>query len=225
MTKPAKLIITIDGPAASGKSAVSKLLAQKLDAAFLDTGAMYRAVTLAAMKSSVDLTDSQKLLTILQNSDFQFTIADGMMKVTIDGDDVTEQIRQPQVTAKVKYVASIEKLRSELVKMQRCFAGKYAKIVTEGRDQGTVAFPDADFKFFLTADITERTRRRQAQLTADGRDIPVEQIRQDIAKRDASDENRDVGPLTPAADAIIVDTTKLSLDEVVEKLFLCVTGK
>ncbi len=211
-------IITIDGPAASGKSTVARLLAEKLGASFLDTGAMYRAVTLAAMQADVDMSDEDELLDVMETSEFQFSLRDDKMVVCINGIDVTEQIRQPQITANARHIASSPKVREKLVQMQRRFAADREKIVTEGRDQGTVAFSDADIKFYLTADSIERARRRQAELRAKAGDESLEQIQKAIEERDKSDENRTVGPLRPAEDAIVVDTTDLSIEEVVEKL-------
>jgi cytidylate kinase len=217
----ADLIITIDGPAASGKSTVATRLADRLDAAFLDTGAMYRAVTLAAMQARVDLSNEKHLLDVLGRHKFEFTVNKGVMIVVIDGVDVTEQIRRPQVTANARYIACTAKVRGRLVEMQREFAAGHQRIVTEGRDQGTVAFPKADIKFYLTAENAERARRRQAQLPARGRE-DLEQIQRAIAERDKSDQNRGVGPLKPADDAIVVDTTDLTIEQVVEKLLDCV---
>ena len=214
----ADLIITIDGPAASGKSTAARLLARKLGASFLDTGAMYRAITLAAMRAGVDLNDQQKLLDITQTCEFQFSIKAGKMTVRIDKTDVTEQIRSPEVTANTHYIAAAPAVREKLVQMQRQFAADRHKIVTEGRDQGTVAFSDADIKFFLTADSAERARRRQAELQDNRGAGSLDQIQKAIEKRDKSDESRAVGPLKPAKDAIIVDTTNMSIEQVVEKL-------
>lgn len=214
----ATLIVTIDGPAASGKSTVARLLAEKLGASFLDTGAMYRAVTLAALKARADITDQDQLLSILTNSDFEFAVKEGKMIVSIDGVDVTEQIRDPKVTANARNIASAQKLREKLVHMQRQFAAREEKIITEGRDQGTVAFPNANIKFYLTADTLERARRRQAELQAKGSSENLEKIKMAIEERDKSDQARAAGPLKPAADAIVVDTTDLTIEEVVEKL-------
>ena len=214
----ANLIITIDGPAASGKSTVAGLLAEKLGASFLDTGAMYRAVTLAAMQAGVDMSDEEKLLGVLDNREFQFAVKKSGMVACIDGVDVTGQIRGTQVTANARHIASAAKLREKLVKMQRQFAAGEEKIVTEGRDQGTVAFPDADIKFYLTAETAERARRRQAELQAKGGGESLEKIQRAIEERDKSDESRAVGPLKPADDVIVVDTTDLSIEKVVEKL-------
>jgi cytidylate kinase len=212
------LIITIDGPAASGKSTAARLLARKLSASFLDTGAMYRAVTLAAMRAGIDLNDEQKLFEITRKCDFQFSEQAGKMTVHIDGSDVTEQIRSPDVTAKARYIAVAPRVREQLVQMQRQFAAGRHKIVTEGRDQGTIAFGDADIKFFLTADLAERARRRQAELQTKGDNQSLVQIQEAIEQRDKSDQDRAVGPLKPAEDAIVVDTTNMSIEQVVEKL-------
>jgi cytidylate kinase len=221
----ANLVITIDGPAASGKSTVARLLAEKLGASFLDTGAMYRAVTLAAIEDRVDMSDEEELLGVLDNRRFQFAVHQGKIVVCIDGVDVTEQIRRPEVTADARYIASAAKLREKLVEMQRQLAAREKKIVTEGRDQGTVVFPGADVKFFLTADVGERARRRQAELRAGDGSESLEQIQRAIEERDKSDQERAVGPLKPADDAVIIDTTDLSVEEVVEKLLRCVEEK
>ena len=221
----ANLIVTVDGPAASGKSTVARLLAGRLGASFLDTGAMYRAVTLAAMQASVDMSDEEELLGVLRDSEFGFAAKEGKLMVLINGADVTAQIRESEVTANARYVASAEKLREKLVQMQRQFAAGEEKIVTEGRDQGTVVFPDADIKFYLTAEAIERAKRRQAELQADGSSQSLEKIQVAIEERDKSDANRAIGPLKPADDAIVIDTTDLSIEEVVEKLLCCVNHR
>ncbi len=214
----AKLIITIDGPAGSGKSSTAKLLAARLGAAFLDTGAMYRAVTLAAMQSRCDLADTAQLEKIVDSTNFKFEIKDNRMTVKINGSDFTEKIRDPQVTANVSAVASMPSLRKRLVPIQRAFAGQYEKIVAEGRDQGTVVFPNADFKFFLTADGVERAKRRAKELTENGYKVDTNKLQTEIEKRDRQDSTRKVSPLIAAADAIKVDTTSLTLEQVVEKI-------
>ncbi len=219
------MVITIDGPAGSGKSTAARLLAEKLSASFLDTGAMYRAVTLAAMQASVNMNDEHELLGVIQTNKFEFSVTNDEMLVRINGIDFTEQLRTPQVTANARYIASCPDVREKLVEMQRQFAATRQKIVTEGRDQGTVAFPDADIKFYLTADSAQRALRRQADLRAKGVDQTLEQIRKAIDERDSSDRNRTVGPLKPAEDAVIIDTTDLSIDAVVEKLLNCVKEK
>jgi cytidylate kinase len=218
-------VVAIDGPAGVGKTTVTKLLADKLGAAFLDTGAMYRAVTLAAMRKEIDLTNVDELLELMEGTTFNFRIEDGLMKVSIDNVDVTEGIRDPGVTGNVMYIASEPAIRARLVEMQRRFAADYPKIVTEGRDQGTVAFPQARFKFFLLADAGERARRRVDQLAEKGILLDKDEVEARIRKRDTSDENRDMGPLIPACDAIIIDTTELDAVQVVEQMLEYVRSK
>ncbi|OHB66885.1 MAG: cytidylate kinase [Planctomycetes bacterium RBG_13_62_9] len=215
----AEFVITIDGPAASGKSTVARLLAERLDATFLDTGAMYRAVTLAAVRDGADLSKKRQLFDVVKRHRFDFEAAQGRMLVQIDGRDVTDAIRDNELTAKVRYVAAAALVRGRLVQMQRDFARKYAKVVTEGRDQGTVVFPDAQVKFYLTASPAERARRRAAELRAIGADADVARIQQEIESRDKSDESRAVGPLKPAPDAVMIDTTGLTIEQVVERLY------
>jgi cytidylate kinase len=221
----AVLVITIDGPAASGKSTVARLVAARLGASFLDTGAMYRAVTLAAMRAGVDMNNERELLDVLEKHSFEFAAERDKMVVSIDGADVTEQIRKPAVTANARYIASSAKMREKLVQMQRDFAAKAEKVLTEGRDQGTVAFTDADVKFYLTADSAERARRRYAELRAKGINESIEQIRAAIEERDESDQSRQVGPLKAAGDAIVIDTTGLTVDEVVDEIICRVEEK
>lgn len=218
----AGFIVTIDGPAASGKSTVARLLAEKLGVSFLDTGAMYRAVTLAAMQNGIDMNNEDELLSVLRNNEFEFSVKKKQMSVLINDVDVTEKIREPVVTANARFIASSPKMREKLVQMQRRFAAVDEKIVAEGRDQGTVVFPNADIKFFLTAETIERAKRRQAELRAKDGDKNLEQIQRDIEARDRSDKIRTVGPLKPASDAFVIDTTKLSVEEVVAKLLDCI---
>lgn len=213
-----ELVVTIDGPAGSGKSTVARLAAEKLEAGFLDTGAMYRAVTLAAMRAETDMNDAAQLLTVLEDNSFEFGFDGDAMKVSINGTDAAEAIRKPEVTANAKYIASQPAIRNQLVDMQRQFAKSHKRIVTEGRDQGTIAFADADYKIFLTANPKERARRRQTQLAETGTHLPLEKIQEDIEIRDKSDQLRSVGPLKPADDAVIIDTTGLTIDQVVEKI-------
>jgi len=214
-----ELVVTIDGPAGSGKSTVARLLAERLDATFLDTGAMYRAITLAAVREGVELSDEGQLVAVMEQHRFDFEAARGKMLVSIDGQDVTEAIRESDLTAQVRFAAAAPRVRARLVEMQRAFAARHARIVTEGRDQGTVVFPDATVKFYLTAHVRERARRRKAELDAKGLPADLEQIRQAIEARDRSDENRAVGPLKPAPDAVLVDTTDLSISQVVERVY------
>jgi cytidylate kinase len=215
----ADLVITIDGPAASGKSTMARLLAARLGAAFLDTGAMYRAVTLAAIRDGADLADEKQLLDVVARHRFDFESTGDRMLVRIDGHDVTEDLRSGELTAQVRHVASAPRVRSKLVAMQSAFAADHPRVVTEGRDQGTVAFPNADVKIYLTASAAERARRRVADLEAQGVDADPEQTRQAIESRDRSDENRAVGPLRRATDAIAFDSTGLSIEQAIDRLY------
>ena len=211
-------VITIDGPAGVGKSTVARMLARRLDAVFLDTGATYRAVTVAALDAGVDLTDPQAVLAVMGRTNFNFSHDGDLLRVKINGTDATQTIREPDVTEQVKHVACAPVLREQLVKLQQDFAAQFDRVVTEGRDQGTVVFPDATYKFFLTADSQERTRRRHTELKAAGKEVDPDQLHQQIIERDASDVNRTVGPLKPAADAVMIDTTNIDAQQVVHQM-------
>jgi CMP/dCMP kinase len=213
-----RFVVTIDGPAASGKSTVARLVAQRIGATFLDTGAMYRAVTWAAQQDGVDWQDESQLVRAIEDHTFVFDpTADGLA-VAVDGVDITQAIRSPELTANVRFVAASPATRSRLVELQRQFAMRHRRVVTEGRDQGTVAFADAEVKFFLEADAAERARRRQGDLAARGIESDLQELTEAIESRDRSDRERAVGPLRAAEDAICVDTTKRTIDEVVERL-------
>jgi cytidylate kinase len=221
----ARLIVTIDGPAASGKSTVARLLAEKLNATFLDTGAMYRAATVACLRAGVDLTSAYQVIEVLNNTQFEFVSSKNNMLVSVDGIDVTDQVRDPRVTASARYIAANAQARRVLVEMQRRFAETHGRIVTEGRDQGTVAFPRANVKFYLIADLGERAKRRQAEMKIRGHEQTIEQICAAIEKRDKTDQERSAGPLKPADDAITIDTTDLTPEQVVEKMLAHVNEK
>jgi len=187
---------------------------------------MYRAVTLAAMNEGANLEDEDALLDVLDKKQFHFDISAGIMHVSIDDVDSTEDIRRVDVTNNVKYIANAVRVREKLVELQRQFAQENPKIVTEGRDQGTVVFPDADFKFFLIADPAERARRRHLELNEKGTKVDIAELEKDIRIRDASDENRTHSPLVKADDAVVIDTTQLDLSGVVEAVLSVVkTGK
>jgi len=215
------LVITIDGPAASGKSTVAQQLARKLDLAYLDTGAMYRAVTLAALQAEADMEDQAALERIVDSQQFGFHAQESGLSVTLNGQDVSEQIRDPHVTKNVRYLANAPGVRARLVKLQQAFADQHAGIVTEGRDQGTVVFPNAALKIFLSADPAERAKRRLAELEAKGLRQSIDQLKKAVMKRDQGDRQRKVGQLKPAPDAIHIDTTSMTLDEVVQ----CILGR
>lgn len=211
-----KIIIAIDGPAGSGKSTVSKLIAKKLDLLYIDTGAMYRALTLKAMREGIDLEDENALTRLAQVTKIELKEEDSL-QVILDGEDVSIHIRTPEVTAKVKYIARVPGVRTEMVKLQRAM-GDNSGGVLEGRDIGTVVFPKADYKFYLDASPEERAKRRHKDMLAIGAGQEVDRIKKDIIERDKSDVNRSVGALRQAEDAIYIDTTNLSIEEVVSRI-------
>jgi cytidylate kinase len=206
-------VVTIDGPAGAGKSTVARLLAERLGWRQLDTGAMYRAVTLAALRAGLDLTNDEALGALTAR--LQVRMPPG--RVVLDGEDVTEAIRSPEVTRASRFVADQPSVRRQLVAWQRAFAEEN-NVVTEGRDQGTVVFPQAQLKVFLTASLDERACRRYAEMAARGDSTPFEQVRRDLEERDARDAARSIAPMKPAADALLLDTTALPLAEVVARI-------
>jgi cytidylate kinase len=204
------MIVTIDGPAGAGKSSVARRLAQLLGFRFLDTGAMYRAVTLAGMRQGTDPDDPAALQRLLES--IRLSVEDGV--TTINGIDVSTEIRSPEVTREVRRYSQRPAVREFLAGCQRAYASG-RDLVTEGRDQGTVVFPKAECKFFLTAQDAVRAQRRQDDFNRQGRAVALDQILVDIQTRDRQDQERALAPLVPAEDAQIVDTSNLSLDEVV----------
>jgi cytidylate kinase len=207
------MIITIDGPAGAGKSSVAKSLAERLGFRFLDTGAMYRAVAFAGMRKGLDWDRPGDLAELAARLDIRF---DGR-RIFLDGEDVSEAIRTPEVTAATRYAAGNPAVRSRLVELQRR-AAEGQNIVTEGRDQGSVVFPDARCKIFLTAGPEERARRRLNELLAKGQPASLDQILASQNRRDAEDSARSVGPLIPAPDALELRTDGLTLEQVVDKI-------
>jgi cytidylate kinase len=207
------MIITIDGPAGAGKSTAAKELAKRLGFEFLDTGAMYRAVTLAGLRAGVDFDDPAALGQLLAG----LRIEMGPGRVVVNGEDVSAAIRTAQVSATAGRVAANPIVRRDLVERQRAAAAG-RDMVCEGRDQGTVAFPDAVCKFFLTADPAERARRRQREMAGRGEASSVEQVLQAQTVRDQRDASRNVAPMVPAADAVILDSTRSTLEQIVDRM-------
>ena len=202
-------VVAIDGPAGSGKSTVARAVAKRLGVAYLDTGAMYRSVTFAALRDGVDPADGEALAKLAAGLDIQ--LGD---RVLVDGVDATAAIRGPEVTAVVSAVSAHPPVRTEMVRRQRSWAAEHGGGVAEGRDIGTVVFPDADVKVFLTASEEERARRRQQ----DDRTPDVTAVAAELARRDSLDSTRTASPLRPADDAVVIDTTGRTVDDVVDQV-------
>lgn len=212
------LVITLDGPAGAGKSTVAKLLAKRLGISYLDTGAMYRALTLKALRLKMDLSDEEALTILARRTKIAFAdMPDGSLHVTLDGEDVSADIRTADVTNNTFYAARTPGVRTLMVAWQRQI-GTSRSIITDGRDQGTVVFKDAKYKFYLDADIEERVRRRFKELNEAGRKVDLDQLRMDIKERDHKDFSRSVGPLKKALDAVTIDSTGLDVEGVVNKI-------
>jgi len=206
-----KLIIAIDGPASSGKSTTAKLLADKLGYLYIDTGAMYRAITLMAIRHKI-LNDSDEIINLAKKIDIQLKFENGKTSVFVDGIDVSEEIRSMEVSNHVSPVSKIEDVRKIMVEKQRLM-GKNGGVVMEGRDITTVVFPEADLKIFLTATIEERAKRRVKEYISKGIDIDYQQVVENIKERDRIDSSREVSPLKKSEDAIEIDTSELTIDE------------
>ncbi|MBF0215621.1 MAG: (d)CMP kinase [Candidatus Omnitrophica bacterium] len=219
--------VAIDGPAGSGKSTVSRKVANKLGYTYIDTGAMYRALTLKIMEKNIDLEDSERI--IRESGSFTLELqtsgmSDSTIRVLLDSRDVSDLIRDPEVTRNVKYVAVVPEVRANLVKMQQKMIASLDGSVMEGRDIGTVVIPDARYKIFLDASFSERVERRYRELMAKGNDVIIDEVAKDLEERDNSDYRRAVGPLKMADDAHRLDTTGMSIDEVVDAIVSVVHG-
>lgn len=216
-----KVIIAIDGPVGSGKSTAAKLLAKRAGYAYLDTGAMYRAIGWKVHTSGVPL-DDEALEKLCANTSLEIELADDRQKVFVDGKEITAEIRTPAVSRMASIVSRFAPVRHHLVRLQRDiglkWAGQYGGVVMEGRDIGTVVFPDTPFKFYLDADVRERGKRRWKELRDKGVEVDLEETVQGVMKRDENDLRRSLDPLRKADDASVIDTTYLSLDEVVEEM-------
>jgi cytidylate kinase len=212
----AKRVIAIDGPAGSGKSTTAKLVAKKLGFLYLDTGAMYRAITLKALDNGVDVNDEEKLETLTRDSRLSFENKDGESRIWLDGEDVSEEIREPRVNRDVSYVSMHKKVRKVLVEKQKQI-GEENDLVAEGRDTTTVVFPHA-FKVYLDADISERARRRLLELQEKGIQTTLEEQVEEISRRDKLDSGREASPLLRHKDAVVVDTTNLTIEQQVDRV-------
>lgn len=213
-TKVATLTIAIDGPAGAGKSSVAKALARRLRIAYLDTGAMYRALTLKALRGKINLEDETKLVALARQTTIDLKSDPDGLRIFLDGEDVSADIRSSEVTNNTFYIARAPRVREILVEWQRRL-GQQQSVVAEGRDIGTVVFPQATHKFYLDADFEERSQRRIKELRAAGRTVDEERLKKELQERDTKDLTRQAGPLKRADDAVVIDSTGKTVEDVV----------
>jgi CMP/dCMP kinase len=220
------LIITIDGPVGAGKSTVARALAKKLGYRYVDSGAMYRAVAVAAIQERIDLTDEEALCSMIDRTRIAFRERGGRSKTCLGGEDISEEIRSPQASQASSMISVLPGVRRRLVAMQRRMGErKDSGVVMEGRDIGTVVFPDADMKFFLDGSPEERARRRHQELVAAGVGSALAETMREIRIRDERDRRRTLSPLRPAADCIVIDSTNLDAEQVVNLMIERVRDK
>jgi CMP/dCMP kinase len=211
------LIIAIDGPSGAGKSTLAKRLAKELQFIYLDTGAMYRALALKVLRQGVDLADDARLEELIAETEIDLQESHGKLEVLLDGEDVAAQIRTPEVSQMASKVSALRVVRSRMLELQRMM-GKRGSVVAEGRDIGTVIFPEAEVKVFLDASVGERARRRHDELKAAGRVVDLDETRREIEERDKRDSERDVAPLRKADDALTIDSSSVNADEVAARV-------
>ena len=210
------LVVAIDGPAGAGKSTVAQLAARKLGCTYIDTGAMYRAVAWKTLQRKQPVTD-ELILDVVKDVHVELAYVEGKTTVSVDGTDVTGEIRTPEVTAIVSQVAALGPVRSRMVELQRRMAAK-GSVLMDGRDIATSVLPDANVKIFLTASIEERARRRFKEMQEKGYNVSMEELQKDIAARDKADSEREISPLVQAPDAELLDTSHMGIDEVVQAI-------
>jgi len=219
-----RIVVAIDGPAGSGKSTVGRLVARELGYTYIDTGAMYRAVGLAATRAGIEAEAGPAIDGLLSGIRIELVPSNEGSRVLLNGGDVSEDIRTPEAGMAASKVSAIKEVRERLLGLQRDM-GRAGGVVMDGRDIGTVVFPDAEAKFFLTADIGERARRRQAELEAGGKNAAFNDTLEDMKTRDEDDTNRDIAPLRQAEDATLIDTTGMGIEEVVSAVTSAVRKK
>lgn len=217
------MIVAIDGPSGAGKTSVSQAVAKRLQFQLLDTGAIYRGAALLAIEAGVDTEDGAAVARLIGDSQFEFREVEGQQHLFVDDRDVAVDIRTPRVSEGASRTSAQPAVRAALLDLQRQL-GRRRSCVVEGRDIGTVVFPDAEHKFFLTASTEERIRRRAAQYADSGKVVSEEELERDVIERDQRDSSRDVAPLKPADDAVLVDSTGLDLDQVVDLIVGKVRG-
>ena len=209
--------IALDGPSGSGKSTIAKKLSQKLNILYLDTGAMYRATAVKALSLNIDTFDEEGVKTFIDDINLEIKYINGSQHTFLDGEDVSEKIREPHVSMAASNISSLKCVRLKMVEMQRKIASSMS-CVLDGRDIGSYVLPNADFKFYITASVDVRADRRYKELTLKGHKVDFEELKQEIEQRDYNDKNRDFAPLKRADDAIEIDTSFLSVDQVISKV-------
>ena len=219
-----KLIVTIDGPAASGKSTTARTVARRLGYKYLDTGAMYRAIGLKALRTGVSVEDEAGMAELARGTEVDVQTLSSGTRVILDGVDVTDERRSPDVSAAASAVAALGPVRERMVEIQRT-VGAEGGIVAEGRDIGSVVFPEAEVKIYLDADLTTRAERRKRELNGKGTPVELGKVERDIRSRDKSDSNRSHSPLVVPEGAVIVDTTHLTIEEQIEEVLREVRGR
>lgn len=212
-----KLIVAIDGPAGAGKSTVAKRLAKELGYTYMDTGAMYRAIALKAMRDGADLEDEPGLKRILEQTRIELIDQNGHAKILLDGQDVSEQIRTPELSQMASKVSTLRAVRERMVELQQIMGAK-GGVVAEGRDIGTVVFPQAEVKIYLDASAEERARRRFKELREQGKPVSQEETLEEMNQRDRRDKERALAPLRRAEDAVLIDSTDRSVEEVMDRI-------
>jgi len=216
-------VIAIDGPAGSGKSTVSRLLAARLGYLYLDTGAMYRAVALQAKRKNIDLKDTEKISRLCMDLDLHFRTLDGATRLFLGAEDISDAIRSPEMDMLSSIISAIKEVRDAMTLLQRKMAEQRG-VVAEGRDMGTVVFPDAECKFFIDAEPEVRAGRRYRERLARGEKVSSQEVEQELRKRDDQDRTRALAPLVPAKDAVLLDTTNLTVEEIVEIMVRTIKG-
>ncbi len=209
--------IAIDGPAGAGKSTLAKELAKKLGFIYIDTGAMYRALTWKVIKEKIDINNEIAICELAQKTKIHFQLNSHMQKIICDNEDITKQIRSPEISAFVSRIAAFPSVRQIMVHQQQEL-GKAGNVVMDGRDIGEIVLPDADFKFFINADIDERIRRRVEEFKNEGFDVSLESIKNDLENRDLTDSQRTIGALKILDESIVIDTTSLTIKAVLDKI-------
>ena len=222
MTK--RYVVTVDGPAGSGKSTVSRMLARRLGYVYLDTGALYRALALKISRSGLAADDRAGIAALCAKTGISLDGLEGGTRILLDGRDVTGLIRTPEISMLASTVSALPEVRQRLLDVQR-EAARSGGVVAEGRDMGTVVFPGADVKFFLTAGPEERSRRRWLELKQRGHEVSLDEVLRDVVLRDRQDTEREVAPLRPSADGILVDSTGKGIEDVVEEMLGAVVAK